>query len=80
MPDISRKTIRRATIIYWLMLIYIVSALAWWFISLQKQSYLLADFKLKQLDASIDSAASPVLYQADTILSSQIKKQTASNT
>lgn len=71
MPDISRKTIRRATIIYWLMLIYIVSALAWWFISLQKQSYLLADFKLKQLDASIDSAASPVLYQAvyDTIIS-----------
>jgi two-component system, OmpR family, sensor histidine kinase CiaH len=63
MPDLSRKTIRRATIIYWLMLIYIVSALAWWFISLQKQSYLLADFKLKQLNASIDSAASPALYQ-----------------
>ena len=64
MPDISRKTIRRATIIYWLMLIYIVSALAWWFISLQKQSHLLADFKLKQLNASIDSAASPLLYQS----------------
>ncbi|MEP7373680.1 MAG: ATP-binding protein [Chitinophagaceae bacterium] len=64
MPDISRKTIRRATIIYWLMLIYIISALAWWFISLQKQSHLLADFKLKQLNASIDSAASPLLYQS----------------
>ena len=64
MPDISRKTIRRATIIYWLMLIYIVSALIWWFISLQKQSHLLADFKLKQLNASIDSTASPLLYQS----------------
>jgi len=64
MPDISRKTIRRATIIYWLMLVYIVSALAWWFISLQKQSHLLADFKLKQLNASIDSTASPLLYQS----------------
>jgi len=64
MPDISRKKIRRATIIYWLMLIYIVSALVWWFISLQKQSHLLADFKLKQLSASIDSTASPLLYQS----------------
>jgi two-component system sensor histidine kinase CiaH len=71
MPDISRKTIRRATIIYWLMLFYIVAALVWWFISLQKQSHLLADFKLKQLDASIDSSASPLLYRSvyNTIIS-----------
>ena len=65
MPDISRKTIRRATNIYWLMLIYIIAALAWWFISLQKQSYSLADFKLKQLNATIDSVSSPLLYQAE---------------
>lgn len=65
MPDISRKTIRRATNIYWLMLIYIVAALAWWLISLQKQSNLLADFKLKQLNTTIDSISSPLLYQAE---------------
>ena len=65
MPDISRKTIRRATNIYWLMLIYIIAALAWWFISLQKQSYSLADFKLKQLNATIDSSSSPLFYQAE---------------
>ena len=64
MPDINRKKIRRATIIYWLMLIYIVVALAWWFISLQKQSILLADFKLKQLNATIDSTTSPLLYRS----------------
>ena len=64
MPDINRKKIRRATIIYWLMLIYIVVALAWWFISLQKQSNSLADFKLMQLNATIDSATSPLLYQS----------------
>ena len=45
MPDISRKMITKATIIYWLMLIYIVAALVWWFISLQKQSYELAEFQ-----------------------------------
>ena len=65
MPDINRKTIRRATTIYWLMLIYIIAALAWWFISLQKQSYSLADFSFKQLNATIDSTASPALYQAE---------------
>ena len=65
MPDISRKTIRRATTIYWLMLIYIIVALAWWFISLQKQSYSLSDFKLKQLNATIDSTSSPMLYKAE---------------
>jgi two-component system sensor histidine kinase CiaH len=65
MPDISRKTIRRATNIYWLMLIYIIAALAWWFISLQKQSYALADFKLKQLNAAIDSSSSPHFYQTE---------------
>ncbi|MGZ8558017.1 MAG: sensor histidine kinase [Chitinophagaceae bacterium] len=64
MPDINRKKIRRATIIYWLMLIYIVVALAWWFISLQKQSNALADFKLKQLNATIDSTSSPLLYRS----------------
>ena len=64
MPD-NRKKIRRATIIYWLMLIYIVAALAWWFISLQRQSYSLIDFKLKQLNATIDSAGSPLLYQSE---------------
>ena len=65
MPDISRKTIRRATLIYWLMLFYIVAALVWWFISLEKQSYSLAEFKIKQLNTTIDSTASPQLYQTE---------------
>jgi signal transduction histidine kinase len=64
MPGINRKKIRRATVIYWLMLIYIIAALAWWLISLQKQSNALADFKLDQLNAAVDSTASPLLYQA----------------
>ncbi len=62
MPDISRKMIRRATTIYWLMLTYIVAALIWWFISLQKQSFELAEFRITQLNATIDSSASPALF------------------
>ena len=65
MPGTSRKKIRRATFIYWLMLIYILAALAWWLISLQRQSHKLADFKLQQLNATVDSSASPMLYRAE---------------
>src|SRR5688572_27466271 len=65
MPDISRKTITKATIIYWLMLIYIVAALVWWFISLQKQSYELAEFRFNQLSNTVDSSASPAEYLAE---------------
>jgi signal transduction histidine kinase len=47
------------------MLIYILAALAWWLISLQRQSQKLVDFKLQQLNATIDSSASPALYRAE---------------
>ena len=65
MPDINRKAIKRATMIYWLMLIYIIAALAWWLISLERQSFSLANFRLKQLDATIDSTVSPALYETE---------------
>jgi two-component system, OmpR family, sensor histidine kinase CiaH len=76
MPDISRKTIRRATVIYWLLLFYIVAALVWWFISLQKQSFSLAEFKLNQLNATIDSSASPLLYQSEYEAIENVKRRT----
>jgi signal transduction histidine kinase len=65
MPDTSRKQIKKATVIYWLMLTYIVVALAWWFISLQTQNRMLADFRMKQLNATIDKTYSPEVYQAE---------------
>lgn len=38
MPGNSQQKIKRVTIIYWLLLFYIVAALAWWFISLENQN------------------------------------------
>jgi two-component system, OmpR family, sensor histidine kinase CiaH len=76
MPDINRKRIRRATVIYWLLLFYIVAALVWWFISLQKQSYALAEFKLNQLNATIDSTVSPLLYHSEYDAIENIKRRT----
>ena len=38
MPGNSQQKIKRVTIIYWMLLFYIVAALAWWFISLENQN------------------------------------------
>ncbi len=63
-----RKKLRRATILYWTLLIYIVAALVWWFISLAKQNDTMRDLKLTQVETTIDRISMPVLYD------SQIKK------
>lgn len=43
MPDNSHQKIRRATVIYWTLLAYIIAALVWWFITLEKQNRKMAD-------------------------------------
>lgn len=45
MPDSSRKKLQRATIIYWMLLLYIIAALVWWFISLEKQNREIKELK-----------------------------------
>src|SRR5438045_8608404 len=60
----GKKRIRLATTIYWLLLFYVVAALVWWFISLEKQNRQMADFKMSQLAAAIDSSHDPALYNS----------------
>jgi len=62
MPDNYKKRIRLATTIYWLLLFYIVAALVWWFISLEKQNRQMADFKIIELKAAIDPSHNPEIY------------------
>ena len=57
MPRAARKRFRLVTIIYWLLLLYIVAALVWWFISLERQNQQLTDLRLTVLNsqrASLD--------------------------
>ena len=42
---------RIITIIYWLLLLYIVAALVWWFITLEKQNQLLTDLRISELNS-----------------------------
>ena len=66
MPDSIKKRIRFATVVYWLLLSYVVAALIWWFISLEKQNRQMRDFKINELSASIDSTHSPALFHNAT--------------
>ena len=38
MADPTKKQLRRATIVFWVLLVYIIAALAWWLISLEQQN------------------------------------------
>lgn len=66
MVDATRKKLRRATVIYWTLFTYIVAALIWWFISLEKQNDQMKEFKVQQLNATIDSSISPELYKNES--------------
>jgi two-component system, OmpR family, sensor histidine kinase CiaH len=76
MADDSRKQLRRTTFIYWMLLFYIVAALAWWFISLEKQNKQIANLQYNSIDIDRDSLS--VVGLADKIVT--IDNETKRNT
>ncbi len=77
MPDVSYKRLIRVTIIYWTLLLYIITALIWWFISLVNQNNMMQGFKMRQLNMTVDSMATPRLYhsQLDKIIADHEKNK-----
>jgi signal transduction histidine kinase len=63
MPGTGKKNFRTVTVVYWMLLLYIIAALVWWFISLEKQNGQMKDFRVKQLNATIDSLTLPELHR-----------------
>lgn len=49
MADQSRKQLRRATIVFWVLLIYIIAALIWWLISLEQQNKTIHQLQKEQV-------------------------------
>ena len=43
------KRLRFIFILYWFLLLYIIAALVWWFIALNKQNHQMADFEINEL-------------------------------
>jgi two-component system, OmpR family, sensor histidine kinase CiaH len=49
MTFFKKKRLAIATAVYWVLLAYIITGLAWWFIALQTQNRRMADYKLQGL-------------------------------
>lgn len=58
MAEDSRKRLKRTGFIYWTLLCYVIAALIWWFISLEKQSHELALKEYKNLELRSESLRS----------------------
>lgn len=53
MPPLFKKRLAFVTVVYWVLLAYIVVALVFWFFSLQRQNRQIADLRLSQLNENI---------------------------
>ena len=65
----SRKQLKRATFVYWVLLIYILAALVWWFVSLENQSKAITDLQYKNLSLQRDmspKAKQEAVYKIDS--------------
>lgn len=60
-----KSRLKKTTIMFWLLFVYIVAALVWWFISLQKQSTEMYRYQLNHLNTTLNKDNHPVEYQAE---------------
>jgi two-component system, OmpR family, sensor histidine kinase CiaH len=56
------KKIRLATLVYWVLLLYIIAALVWWFISLERQNRRMTEMKMDRLKSTVDSTANARIF------------------
>jgi two-component system sensor histidine kinase CiaH len=59
----SGKKLKIITIVYWLLLIYIVAALVWWFITLENQNLEMRDLRLKTISLQQDLMTSEMFTE-----------------
>lgn len=65
LTNTNRKKLTGISRVFWFLLIYIIVALVWWFISLTHQADQMADFQRHQLVATVDSLATPDQYHRE---------------
>jgi two-component system, OmpR family, sensor histidine kinase CiaH len=62
----ASKRFRIITIIYWLLLLYIVAALVWWFVTLEKQNQQITDLRRVELASKKDQINSKAYMMEST--------------
>ena len=60
-----KARLKRTSVQFWLLLIYIIAALVWWFISLEKQSREMYLYQLNHVYTTINPDEDPVTYQQE---------------
>ncbi|WP_346236017.1 sensor histidine kinase [Niabella insulamsoli] len=60
-----KSRLKKTSFKFWLLLIYIIVALVWWFISLQRQSSEMYLYQLNHLNTTVDKEKQPIEYQAE---------------
>jgi hypothetical protein len=68
MPDKTKK-LRLVFFIYWFLLAYILAALVWWFIALNRQNRLMTKYEMEQLhpaDPGYEAEADSVRWKKES--------------
>jgi signal transduction histidine kinase len=77
MASLSRKKFKLITIIYWLLLLYIVAALVWWFLSLDIQNNEMKVLRLNALYAQKNSLTEGQFEKEKNIILKDTRRHTA---
>jgi two-component system sensor histidine kinase CiaH len=63
MPEESKRKFQFITIVYWILLTYIIVALVWWFFSLYRQNEMMHSLRKQQLESNLN--ASSINFQTE---------------
>ncbi len=77
MPDSSRIKLKRVTVTYWMLLVYIIAALLWWFISLEKQNRELSRQQYALLTVKKTDMSEQAFSDEQSRIESESKRNTA---
>ena len=76
MAFLSGKKFRIVTIIYWLLLFYIVAALVWWFISLEKQNKIMWELRYNTIYSHQKTLTTEQITQQVNIIDNEKRRNT----
>lgn len=77
MADDSKKRLRIANIVFWVLLLYIIAALIWWAIMLLQQNATIYELQKAQISNSAFDQASPSFKAAIATIENQRRRDTA---
>lgn len=65
MPNIKKSKLRKATLLFWPLVLYALAALIWWFISLELQSNAMLEYKLAQAESRLKTEHDTLAYNVE---------------